>query len=63
MARPSPCAAPVTSATRPESVLATLERWERAGGTHASVYTMDQHFETATQHVDYLAGLRRCLQS
>jgi len=52
----------MTSATSLEQVPATIERWRRAGGTHASIYTMDQHFETATQHVEYLARVRRSLQ-
>jgi probable F420-dependent oxidoreductase len=51
----------MTSARSIEDVLATTERWEREGGTHASICTMDQRFESASRHVDYLAELRRRL--
>ena len=51
----------MTSATGIDAALDTTARWERAGGTHVSVYTMDQRFTTAAQHVEYLARLRRRL--
>jgi probable F420-dependent oxidoreductase len=51
----------MTSATSVDAVLETTERWERAGGTHVSVYTMDQRFDTAARHVEYLDRLQRRL--
>lgn len=51
----------MTSATSIEATTATVARWQRAGGTHASVYTMDQQFATVAQHIDYLARVRRSL--
>jgi len=51
----------MTSATGIDAALATAARWERAGGTHVSVYTMDQRFTTAAQHVEYLARVHRSL--
>ena len=51
----------MTSATSVDAVLDTTARWERAGGTHVSIYTMDQHFTTAAEHVEYLTRVRRSL--
>lgn len=51
----------MTSAKSIDAVIDTTARWEQAGGTHVSIYTMDQRFATAAQHVDYLARVRRSL--
>jgi probable F420-dependent oxidoreductase len=38
-----------------------VQRWQDAGGTHASVVTMGRGFETADQHIDHLADVRQRL--
>lgn len=35
-----------------------IHRWRDAGGTHASVYTMDKGFTEPEQHIDFLAEVR-----
>ena len=40
-----------------EQAVATLKRWEDAGGTHASVVTMGMGFETYEAHIEYMADI------
>ncbi|WP_066923229.1 LLM class F420-dependent oxidoreductase [Steroidobacter denitrificans] len=53
----------MTSAKSVDDAITTIERWRREGGTHASIYTMDQQFHTVAQHVDYLGKIRCQLTS
>jgi probable F420-dependent oxidoreductase len=39
----------------PEDVAARIERWEQAGGTHASVVTMNLGLDSTEAHLDYMA--------
>ena len=41
-------------AKTPDKVAETLARWRDAGGSHATVTTMGQHFATIEQHVDHM---------
>ena len=36
-----------------EDTVETALRWRDAGGTHASVWTMDRGFTTADEHMDF----------
>ncbi|MEA2657227.1 MAG: hypothetical protein QOI23_2592 [Chloroflexota bacterium] len=40
---------------------AEIEAWREAGGTHASVDTMDHGFESVAGHIDYLTSVARAL--
>jgi len=41
----------------PDRLAERLAEWEAAGGTHASVNTMNHGFTTVDEHVDYLAAV------
>ena len=44
-----------------DDVVRSFERWQTAGGTHASVVSMRLGLDTADAHLDYFAKARqRC---
>jgi probable F420-dependent oxidoreductase len=45
-------------ARTPEETARTFERWERAGGSHASVHTMRLGLDSAEAHIDFLGRVR-----
>jgi probable F420-dependent oxidoreductase len=51
----------VFSASSPDRVVEHIATWEEAGGTHASVATMNLGFTEVEQHVDYLNQVRDAL--
>jgi probable F420-dependent oxidoreductase len=44
-----------------DDVVSKLEAWEKAGGTHASVVTMDRGLDSAAAHVDFIAEVAAAL--
>ena len=48
-------------AKSPTEVAQTFERWEQAGGTHASIVTMRLGLDSAEAHVDYLGRVKEAL--
>ena len=51
----------VMSTGGPERIAERFATWRAAGGTHASVVTMNQGFTDVEQHVDYLNQVREAL--
>ena len=51
----------VFSTSGAERVAEHIAAWEEAGGTHASVATMNFGFTDVEQHVDYLNQVRSAL--
>ena len=52
-----------TSASDPAVVVAGIEAWRAAGGTHASVNTMRMGLDSIEAHIDYLGQVRSKLDS
>src|SRR3954469_22110829 len=51
----------VFSTKGPEDVAARIERWEKAGGTHAAVVTMNLGLDSTEAHLDYIAKVADAL--
>jgi alkanesulfonate monooxygenase SsuD/methylene tetrahydromethanopterin reductase-like flavin-dependent oxidoreductase (luciferase family) len=51
----------VFSTSGPARVAEHIAAWEEAGGTHASVNTMNHGFTDVEQHVDYLVAVKDAL--
>ena len=49
-------------AKSPEAVLDTVRRWQNVGGTHASVVTMGQGFETIDAHLGHMERVSDALR-
>lgn len=45
-------------ATSPDETVKAFERWEEAGGTHASVHTMRLGLDSAEAHIDFICHVR-----
>jgi probable F420-dependent oxidoreductase len=43
----------------PKAMAEMIEKWEAAGGTHASVVTMGKGFTTVQAHIDYFAEVQK----
>jgi probable F420-dependent oxidoreductase len=43
----------------PKEVAEIIEKWQEAGGTHASIATMKRGLKTAQAHIDYFAEVRK----
>jgi hypothetical protein len=41
-----------------QETLEGIERLERLGATHTSIYTMDRGFTRVEEHIEYLAALK-----
>jgi probable F420-dependent oxidoreductase len=47
----------------PKATAEMIEKWQNAGGTHASFVTMGKGLTTAQKHIDYLADVRKYIGS
>jgi probable F420-dependent oxidoreductase len=43
----------------PKEVAEIIEKWQEAGGTHASIVTMRKGFKSPQAHIDYFAEVRK----
>jgi hypothetical protein len=47
----------------PKAMAEMVEKWKKAGGTHASIVTMGKGIKTVQAHIDYFAEVRKLIGS